>query len=54
VTRNSESLARREAINDVSGQTGGDFGVVDSFKAGGVGGATRAAGIKASKRLSMR
>ena len=51
VTRNSESLARREAINDVSGQAGGDFGVVDSFKAGGVGGATRAAGIKGVEKV---
>lgn len=51
VTRNSESLARREAINDLTGQTGGDFGVVDSFKAGGVGGATRAAGIKGVEKV---
>jgi len=51
VTRNSESLARREAINDLTGQTGADFGVVDSFKAGGVGGATRAAGIKSLEKV---
>lgn len=51
VTRNSESLARREAINDLTGQSGGDFGVVDSFKAGGVRGATRAAGIKGVEKV---
>ncbi|QOF71854.1 hypothetical protein IG197_01815 [Aminobacter sp. SR38] len=51
VTRNSESLARREAINDLTGQSGGDFGVVDSFKAGGVSGATRAAGIKGVEKV---
>jgi len=51
ITRNSESLARREAINDLTGQTGGDFGVVDSFKAGGVGGATRATAIKGVEKV---
>ncbi|MEI5680506.1 MULTISPECIES: hypothetical protein [unclassified Mesorhizobium] len=46
VTRNSESLARREAIDDLTGKRGADFSTRDAYSAGGVPAIARSAAVK--------
>lgn len=50
VTRNSETAARQAAQAELGGRSSRGFGAVDSFKAGGIRGAARAAAVdKVSK-----
>lgn len=51
VTRNSESARRLAAQRDLAGSESVPFGVVDSFKAGGVMGAGRAAAVRGAERI---
>jgi hypothetical protein len=45
VTKNSYTAAREAAKKELTGEGGGGFGVVDSYKAGGLPGVARATGV---------
>lgn len=52
VTRNSLTASRQEAMRDIAGQTGQQFGVREGYMAGGIMGAARSAGIDTVERIA--
>jgi len=52
VTRNSETAARQAVQQELNGMGGaGQFGVQDAYKAGGLSGAARAAGLSGTQKI---